>query len=428
MPGHVGGVRDAMASRVKDRALAEKGMLQIEWAEMHMPVVAKFIRERFVREKPIHGVRVGAVLHVTKETAALARTLAAGGAGVRLAASNPLSTQDDVAAALAGEENIEVCAWRGMNEEEYFSCIRWVAEWKPNITIDDGGDLHAILHKEYPEIADGVWGGTEETTTGVIRLRAMEKDGVLKYPAIAVNDARTKMMFDNRYGTGQSTIDGILRATNILFAGKVVVVAGYGWVGRGIALRARGMGARVIVTEVDPIKALEAVMDGFDVMSMKEAARYGDVFITATGNKKVIRREHMEVMKDGAILANAGHFNVEIWVPDLEEMAVAKREVRPYVTEYRLADGRRIYLLAEGRLVNLVAAEGHPSEVMDMSFANQALAAEYLVKNRGRLEPKVYVVPREIDEEVARLKLKAMGISIDELTDEQREYLSSWQL
>ncbi|BEP17112.1 adenosylhomocysteinase [Pyrofollis japonicus] len=415
-------------SKIRNPGLAEQGLVQIEWAEQHMPVVAKFIRERFEKEKPLNGVIVGAVLHVTKETAALVRTLVAGGARVFLAASNPLSTQDDVAAALASQEGIEVCAWRGMNEKEYFDCIRWVASQKPNIVIDDGGDLHATLHKEFPDVAGQVWGGTEETTTGVIRLRAMEKQGVLKYPAIAVNNARTKMMFDNRYGTGQSTIDGILRATNILFAGKKVVVAGYGWVGRGIAMRARGMGARVIVTEVDPIRALEALMDGFDVMPMIEAAKIGDIFITATGNKKVIRREHFEVMKDGAILANAGHFNVEIWIPDLEEMAVSKRTIRKYVTEYKLKDGRKLYLLAEGRLVNLVAAEGHPSEVMDMSFANQALSAEYLVKNRGKLEPRVYLVPDEIDQEVARLKLKAMGVEIDELIPEQVEYLQSWQL
>ena len=417
-----------MASRIRDPSLAGQGRLQIEWAELHMPVVAKFIRSRFEEEKPLEGIRVGAVLHVTKETAALVRTLARGGAEVRLAASNPLSTQDDVAAALAEEKGIEVCAWRGMSEEEYFGCIEWVAQSEPNIVIDDGGDLHAMLHDRFPEIASRVWGGTEETTTGVIRLRAMEKQGVLKYPAIAVNDAYTKMMFDNRYGTGQSAIDGILRATNILLASKTVVVAGYGWVGKGIAMRARGMGARVIVTEVDPIKALEAYMDGYIVMPMKEAAKIGDVFITATGDKKVIRREHFEVMKDGAILANAGHFNVEIWVPDLEELAVSKRQIRPHVTEYRLPDGRRLYLLAEGRLVNLVAAEGHPSEVMDMSFANQALAVDYLVKNKGKLQPRVYRVPREIDEQVARLKLQALGVEIDQLTEEQRRYLESWKL
>ena len=416
-----------MASKVRDMSLKDRGMLQIEWAEMHMPVVSRYIREEFSKNKPLNGVKIGAVLHVTKETATLIRTLVAGGARVRLAASNPLSTQDEVAAALADHEGVEVCAWRGMSEEEYFSCIRWVAEFEPNIVIDDGGDLHSTIHKEYPQVAERIWGGTEETTTGVIRLKAMEREGVLKYPAIAVNDAYTKMMFDNRYGTGQSSIDGILRATNILFAGKTVVVAGYGWVGRGIALRARGMGARVIVTEVDPIKALEAVMDGYEVKPMMEAAKIGDVFITATGNKKVIRREHFEVMKDGAILANAGHFNVEIWIPDLEELAVRKRQIRPHVTEYTLKDGRRLYLLAEGRLVNLVAAEGHPSEVMDMSFANQALSALYIVENKDKLEPRVYRVPREIDEEVARLKLKAMDVRIDELTREQVEYLQSWK-
>ncbi len=416
-----------VASKVRDMSLKDRGMLQIEWAEMHMPVVSRYIREEFSKNKPLNGVKIGAVLHVTKETATLIRTLVAGGARVRLAASNPLSTQDEVAAALADHEGVEVCAWRGMSEEEYFSCIRWVAEFEPNIVIDDGGDLHSTIHKEYPQVAERIWGGTEETTTGVIRLKAMEREGVLKYPAIAVNDAYTKMMFDNRYGTGQSSIDGILRATNILFAGKTVVVAGYGWVGRGIALRARGMGARVIVTEVDPIKALEAVMDGYEVKPMMEAAKIGDVFITATGNKKVIRREHFEVMKDGAILANAGHFNVEIWIPDLEELAVRKRQIRPHVTEYTLKDGRRLYLLAEGRLVNLVAAEGHPSEVMDMSFANQALSALYIVENKDKLEPRVYRVPREIDEEVARLKLKAMDVRIDELTREQVEYLQSWK-
>ncbi len=414
-------------AKIRDPSLAPKGRLQIEWAERHMPVVARLIRERFRREKPLEGVKVGAVLHVTKETAALVRTLREGGAEVHLAASNPLSTQDDVAAALV-DEGIEVCAWRGMSEKEYFDCIEWVAKWQPHVVIDDGGDLHATIHDKYREIGEKILGGTEETTTGVIRLKAMEREGVLLYPVIAVNNARTKMMFDNRYGTGQSTIDGILRATNILLAGKTVVVAGYGWVGRGIAMRARGMGARVIVTEVDPVKALEAVMDGFEVMPMIEAARVGDIFITATGNKAVIRREHFEVMKDGAILANAGHFNVEIWIPDLEELAVEKRQVRPNVTEYRLRDGRRLYLLAEGRLVNLVAAEGHPSEVMDMSFANQALAVKYIVDNHGRLEKKVYQVPDEIDYEVARLKLQAMGVRIDELTPEQKRYLESWRL
>ena len=417
-----------MEYRIKDIGLADRGVLQIEWAEMHMPVVSKHIREKFSRKKPLENVKVGAVLHVTKETASLVRTLVAGGARVRLAASNPLSTQDDVAAALVRNYGVEVCAWKGMSEDEYYDCIKWVVEWQPNVVIDDGGDLHAMLHDRYPNVASKIWGGTEETTTGVIRLRAMERDGVLKYPVFAVNNAKTKMMFDNRYGTGQSTIDGILRATNILFAGKIVVVAGYGWVGRGIAWRARGMGARVIVTEVDPVKALEAVMDGFDVMPMSKAAEIGDVFITATGNKAVIRREHFVKMKDGAILANAGHFNVEVWVPDLEQLAVSKRNIRPYVTEYKLANGRRLYLLADGRLVNLVAAEGHPSEVMDMSFANQALTIEYIVMNKDRLEPRLYSVPLEIDEEVARLKLRAMGINIDELTEEQRKYIESWKI
>lgn len=415
----------SMEYKVKDKSLAPRGRLQIEWAEKHMPVLM-LIRERFSKDKPLKGIRVGAVLHVTKETAVLVKTLKAGGAEVYLAASNPLSTQDEVAAALV-EEGIHVYAWRGQTSDEYYWCIRQVAEAEPHVVIDDGADLHAMLHKEYEDIARRIKGGTEETTTGVVRLRALEREGKLLYPVIAVNDAYTKYLFDNRYGTGQSTIDGILRATNILLAGKKVVVAGYGWVGRGIAMRARGMGARVIVTEVDPIRALEAVMDGFDVMPMKEAARIGEVFITATGNKDVITREHFMLMKDGAILANAGHFNVEISVKDLEEIAVSKREIRPYVTEYKLPNGKRLYLLAEGRLVNLVAAEGHPSEVMDMSFANQALSVEYIVKN-PRQQPRVYRVPKEIDENVARLKLKAMNIEIDELTPEQKKYLESWSL
>ncbi len=410
--------------RVRDPSLAPQGRVQIEWAEMHMPVVVRLRRE-YEGRKPLSGVRVAAVLHVTKETAALARTLAAWGAEVWLAASNPLSTQDDVAAALV-EDGIHVFAWRGMSEEEYFWAISRVASSRPDLVIDDGGDLHVYIHERAPELAEKIIGGTEETTTGVIRLRALERAGKLLYPVIAVNNALTKFLFDNRYGTGQSTVDGILRATNILLAGKKAVVAGYGWVGRGIALRLRGMGARVIVTEVDPIRALEAVMDGFDVMSMDEAAEVGDIFVTATGNRDVIRREHIEKMKDGAILANAGHFNVEISIPDLESLAVAKRTIRKYVTEYRLRDGRRLYLLAEGRLVNLVAAEGHPSEVMDMSFANQALSLLYLLENKGRLEPRVYDVPREQDERVARLKLESMGIRIDELTEEQKKYLASW--
>jgi len=407
--------------RVRDPGLAGEGRLQIEWAEMHMPVLMR-LREKYAGERPLEGYRVGVVLHVTKETAVLVRTLLAWGAEVWLAAGNPLSTQDPVAAALV-EDGANVFAWRGMTAEEYFWAIGRVA---PRLVIDDGGDLHVYLHEKAVDVAKQVLGGTEETTTGVIRLRALEKAGRLLYPVIAVNDALTKHMFDNRYGTGQSTIDGILRATNILLAGKKAVVAGYGWVGKGIAWRLRGMGARVIVVEADPIRALEAVMDGFDVMSMDEAAPIGDLFVTATGNTSVIRKEHMLKMKDGAILANAGHFNVEVRVDHLEEIAVAKRQVRPYTTEYRLPDGRRLYLLAEGRLVNLVAAEGHPSEVMDMSFANQALALLYLKDNAPNLQPRVYKVPREQDEMVARLKLEAMGISIEELTEEQRRYLESW--
>ncbi len=414
-----------MTYKVKDISLADKGVLQIEWAEKHMPVLMK-IRERFSREKPFEGIKVSACLHVTKETAVLVRTLVSGGAHVTLVASNPLSTQDDVAAALA-KEGVNVFAWKGETPEEYMGNIELAASAKPDIVIDDGADLHTTIHSKYPEVAGKVIGGTEETTTGVIRLKAMEKQGILKYPVIAVNNAYTKYLFDNRYGTGQSTIDGILRATNILIAGKVFVVAGYGWVGRGIAMRARGMGAKVVVTEVNPIKALEAVMDGFQVMSMKEAAKVGDIFVTATGNINVIDREHFELMKNGAILANAGHFNVEVNVKALEEIAVAKRTVRPYVTEYTLPNGKKLYLLTEGRLVNLAAAEGHPSEVMDMSFANQALSIKYLLENKGKLKPKIYKVPEEQDMEVAKLKLKSMGIEIDVLTEEQRKYLQSWQ-
>ncbi len=409
--------------KVKDPSLAPQGRLQIEWAEAHMPVLMK-IREKFSSELPLKGVRVAASLHVTKETAVLVKTLRDGGAQVYLAPSNPLSTQDDVAAALA-DEGIEVYAWRGMTPEEYDWALSKVLEVEPNVTMDDGGDLTVKAHDS--GVADGVIGGTEETTTGVIRIRALEKEGLLKYPVIAVNNAETKWNFDNVYGTGQSTIDGILRATNVMIAGKWFVVAGYGHVGRGIAARARGMGAKVIVTEVDPIRALMAVMDGYQVMRMKEAAKIGDIFVTATGNKDVITAEHMSLMKDGAILANAGHFNVEISVKDLELMAVNKREIRNNVTEYTLPNGNRIYLLASGRLVNLVAAEGHPSEVMDMSFSNQALSVEMLVKG-AKLPPKVHQVPREIDEKVALLKLESMGISIDILTEEQRKYLESWRL
>ena len=410
--------------RVKDISLAPKGRLQIEWAEKHMPVLME-IRKRFEKERPLKDLRIGAVLHVTKETAVLMRTLIAGGAEVYLAASNPLSTQDEVAAALA-EEEVHVYAWRGESEEEYFWAIDIVAKSEPNIVIDDGGDLHVHLHSKLLDIAKKIKGGTEETTTGIIRIKAMEKEGILKYPVIAVNNALTKFLFDNRYGTGQSTIDGIMRATNTLLAGKVVVVAGYGWVGRGIALRARGMGAIVVVTEVDPIRALEAAMDGFLVMPMKEAAKIGDIFITATGNIDVIRKEHFELMKNGAILANAGHFNVEVSVEDLKKISIARRKVRPHVEEYTLANGKKLYLLAEGRLVNLVAAEGHPSEVMDMSFANQALSIEYIAK-KPKMKPALYSVPPEIDKTVAELKLKTMNIEIDKLTPRQEEYLRKWR-
>lgn len=414
-----------MRSRIKSPELYEKGLEQIEWAERHMPVLMK-IRERFSSEKPLKGVRVGAVLHVTKETAVLIRTLVSGGAEVWLAGSNPLSTQDDIAAALV-REGVEVCAWRGQTSEEYWSCIDYVISSKPDIAIDDGADLHGRIHSHYRDLGSRMIGGTEETTTGVIRLRAMEREEALLYPVIAVNNAQTKYLFDNRYGTGQSTIDGILRATNILIAGKTAVVAGYGWVGRGIAMRLRGMGARVVIVEVDPIKALEAYMEGFYVTSMSRAAEIGDIFVTATGNRDVIRREHFLKMKDGAILANAGHFNVEVSVKDLEELAIKKRVIRREITEYTLPNGKRLYLLSEGRLVNLAAAEGHPSEVMDMSFANQALSVEYLVKKRGSLEKRVYNVPEEIDKTVATLKLEALGIEIEKLTEEQIRYLSEWR-
>ncbi|RLE51166.1 MAG: adenosylhomocysteinase [Candidatus Methanomethylicota archaeon] len=413
-----------MEFKVKDLSLAEIGMKQIEWAESRMPVLMK-IREKFRKEKPLEGLRISACLHVTKETAVLMKTLAIGGAEVALSASNPLSTQDDVAAALV-EEGIRVYAWRGQTEKEYFECIDLALKIKPDITMDDGGDLTVRAHKT--GYAETIAGGTEETTTGVIRLKAMERERVLKYPVIAVNDADTKYLFDNRYGTGQSTIDGIMRATNVLLAGKNVVVAGYGWCGRGIALRARGMGAHVIVTEVNPLRALEAVMDGFQVMSMNKAAEIGDIFITATGNINIIRKEHMIKMKNGAILANSGHFNVEINLKDLESLAISKRKIRPNVEEYTLSNGKKLYLLAEGRLVNLAAAEGHPSEVMDMSFSNQALSVKYLAKNKGKLKPLVYKVPKEIDMQVAKLKLETMGIEIDQLTEEQEEYLKKWEL
>jgi adenosylhomocysteinase len=409
--------------KVKDKNLAPQGALLVEWAAKHMPVLAQ-IKARFEKEKPLAGVTIGACLHVTKETAVLAETLKAGGATVALCGSNPLSTQDEVAAYLA-TKGINVYAWRDQKTDEYFWCINKVLDYKPQVTLDDGADVVGTLHKERTELLKNVIGGTEETTTGVIRLRAMEQDNALKYPIIAVNDAYTKYLFDNRYGTGQSTIDGILRATSILLAGKYFVVAGYGWCGRGLAMRAKGMGAKVVVTEIDPTKALEAVMDGFQVMPMSKAAEIGDVFVTLTGNTSVIRKEHMQKMKDGAIIANSGHFNVEINIPDLEKMSKSKRTLRPNLVEYTLKDGRKLHLLAEGRLVNLAAAEGHPSEVMDMSFANQALSTEYLVKNRD-LETRVYRVPKEIDELVAGLKLKAVNVEIDVLTDEQKKYLATW--
>jgi adenosylhomocysteinase len=411
---------------VRDLSLAQEGVKRIEWAAREMPVVG-LIRQRFARERPLEGVRIAACLHITTETANLALCLRDGGAQLALCASNPLSTQDDVAAALVQEYGISVFAIRGEDEATYYQHIRRALAIIPHITMDDGADLVTTLHKEQPHLARQVLGGTEETTTGVIRLRAMAREGVLLYPIIAVNEAQTKHLFDNRYGTGQSTIDGITRATNILWAGKKVVVAGYGWCGRGVAMRARGLGAQVVVTEVDPVRALEAAMDGFMVMPMAEAAKVGDIFITLTGDINVIDRPHLELMKDGAILANSGHFNVEINIPALEAMSQEKRRIRPHVDEYRLRDGRRLYLLAEGRLINLAAAEGHPASVMDMSFANQALAVEYLATREERLSPGVYDVPRELDEQVARLKLASMGITIDELTDEQRRYLSSWE-
>ena len=409
--------------RVKDIELAPQGALLVEWAERHMPVLNQ-IRKRFEKELPLANITIAACLHVTKETAVLAETLKAGGATVALCGSNPLSTQDEVASYLA-KKGINVYAWREQKTEEYFWCINKVLDFKPQITMDDGADVVGTLHKKRTELIDNVIGGTEETTTGVIRLRAMEQDNALKYPIIAVNDAYTKYLFDNRYGTGQSTIDGILRATSILLAGKYFVVAGYGWCGRGLALRAKGMGAKVIVTEVDSTKALEAVMDGFYVMPMDKAAELGDIFVTLTGNTSVIRKEHMEKMKDGAIISNSGHFNVEIDIADLSKISSSKRKLRPNLVEYTLNSGKRINLLAEGRLVNLAAAEGHPSEVMDMSFANQALNVEYLVKNKG-LEKRVYRVPKQIDELVANLKLKSIGTSIDTLTDKQKKYLATW--
>jgi len=411
---------------VKDLSLADRGRDRIEWAEQDMPVL-RLIRKRFAKEKPLAGIRMAACLHVTTETANLMRTLKAGGADVVLCASNPLSTQDDVAAYLVAHEGIPVFAIKGEDNATYYKHIHAALDHHPQMTMDDGADLVSTLHRDRTDLIPDVLAGTEETTTGVIRLRAMAADGVLRYPILAVNDAMTKHFFDNRYGTGQSTIDGIIRATNLLLAGRTVVVSGYGWCSRGIAMRARGMGALVIVTEVDPLRALEAVMDGYRVMPMLEAAEEGDLFVTSTGDVHVIDRQHMERMKDGAVLANSGHFNVEINIPALEKLASEKKRIRDFVDQYTLPDGRRISLLGEGRLINLAAAEGHPASVMDMSFANQALGAEYLLQQEENLEPKVYTIPDAIDREIARLKLHAMGIQIDTLTAEQEKYLTSWE-
>jgi adenosylhomocysteinase len=410
---------------VKDLGLADEGVRRIEWADKHMPVLAA-IRERFALEQPLTGYRIAACLHVTTETANLARTLKAGGADLVLCASNPLSTQDDVAAALVDRYDVSVFAIKGEDNDTYYEHIEAAVDHKPHLTMDDGADVIGVLHAHRREQLGDVIAGTEETTTGVIRLRALERDGALGFPIVAVNEANTKHLFDNRYGTGQSTIDGIIRATNLLLAGRRFVVSGFGWVGRGVAMRARGMGALVVITEVEPLRALEAVMDGYEVLPMEEAAAIGDVFCTATGDKSVIRREHMERMKDGAILANTGHFNVEIDIPALRSLAVETREAREFVEEFVLPDGKRLYLLADGRLVNLSAAEGHPAQVMDMSFANQALSVEWAVANAGALERKVYPVPEDIDREIARLKLETMGVGIDRLTDEQERYLASW--
>src|SRR5512136_3136579 len=412
---------------VKNPKLADGGRYRIEWAEQEMPVL-RLIRERFAKEQPLKGVRLSACLHVTAETANLMRTLQLGGADVVLCASNPLSTQDDVAAALVSHYEVPVYAVKGEDNATYYQHIKAALDHRPQMTMDDGADLVGTIHKDRTDLLSNIIGGTEETTTGVIRLRAMAADGVLKFPVLAVNDASTKHFFDNRYGTGQSTLDGIVRATNVLLAGKVFVIAGYGWCGRGLALRANGMGAHVIITEVDPLKALEATMDGFEVMPMMEAARAGDIFCTVTGDINVIDGPHFECMKDGAIVANSGHFNVEINIPALEKMSNGEPNlVRPFVEQYTTRDGRKINILGEGRLINLAAAEGHPASVMDMSFANQALSAEYLIKNANTLEKRVYSVPAEIDNEIARLKLEAMGVKIDKLTDEQLRYLSSWE-
>jgi adenosylhomocysteinase len=410
--------------KVKDAGLAPQGRLLIEWASGRMPVLNQ-INQQFRLKKPLAGVTIGACLHVTKETAVLVRALVTGGAKVALCGSNPLSSQDEVAAALA-EDGVNVYAWRGETTEEYYWCMNKIIDHEPFITLDDGADFVSTIHTKRHEALEKIKGGTEETTTGVIRLRAMADAEALKYPIIAVNDAYTKYLFDNRYGTGQSAIDGILRATSVLLAGKNFVVCGYGWCGRGVAFRARGMGANVVITEVNSLRALEAVMDGFRVMSLNKASEEGDIFVTATGDTSVIRKEHMLKMKDGAILANSGHFNVEISIPDLESLSSSKRAIRPNLEEYTLQNGRKLYLLAEGRLVNLAAAEGHPSEVMDMSFANQALCVKHITE-REKMKPKVYSVPEEIDKLVASLKLKAIGVEIDRLTEEQKKYLRAWE-
>ena len=418
-------VVNAISSDIKSIDQADLGKRRIEWANQSMPVLQS-IRKEFIKNQPLKGMRISACLHVTTETANLAITLRDGGADVILCGSNPLSTQDDVAASLVRDYNISVHAIKGEDNDTYYKHILAALDHKPHITMDDGADLVSTALTKRKEVVEGIIAGTEETTTGVIRLRAMAKDGALRYPIIAVNDALTKHMFDNRYGTGQSTIDGVIRCTNSLIAGSKFVVAGYGWCGRGLASRAKGMGADVIVTEIDPTKAIEAVMDGFRVMSMAEAAKIGDIFVTVTGNKNVLAKEHFEVMKNGAVVANSGHFNVEIDIPALEKLASSKRTTREFVEEYVLRDGRKVYLLGEGRLINLAAAEGHPASVMDMSFANQALSCEYLVKNYKSLEKKVFAVPIDLDKRVARLKLEAMGVKIDKLTPQQEEYLASW--
>jgi adenosylhomocysteinase len=411
---------------IKDQGLAAKGELRIEWAQQNMPVLMA-IKKRFEKERPLAGLSIAACLHVTTETANLALVLQAGGAQVQLCASNPLSTQDDAAAALVKNHNIPVFAIKGEDNDTYYKHIIASLSHSPQFTMDDGADLVSVLHSQRTDLAKNVFGGTEETTTGVIRLRSMAADGVLKYPIIAINDADTKHMFDNRYGTGQSTIDGIIRATNTLLAGQRMVVAGYGWCGKGVSQRARGLGAHVIVTEINPLRALEAVMDGFEVASMNEAAKIGNIFVTVTGNKNVLTKQHFESMKSGAIICNSGHFNVEIDIPSLESMAKERRVVRDFVEEFLLQDGRKLYLLADGRLVNLSAAEGHPAMVMDMSFANQALSVEYMKHNAKSMEKRVYNVPEKIDREISKLKLQTMGIGIDQLTPEQERYLASWQ-